>query len=79
MYEEDVRVSSVTPSSAGAGQIAFTPLLLRRYVTGDFVRHSDFWPALVADQEDCPITEHGEGYPFQFKLKCREALSGRAA
>jgi len=48
-----------------------------RWDARDILRSQDYFPHMVADQEDPAITED-TGSLFRFDLKCREALTGRA-
>lgn len=76
LYDEAVRLTSVTAGGSGTGIINFTPTLTRQYGAGDFVRNADFYPALVIDQKE-PAVWESEGGTYNLKMKCRESMSGR--
>lgn len=74
--EELTTVSGFVVQGDAAVRMTLGANTIGRWDARDILRSQDYFPHMVADQEDPAITED-TGSLFRFDLKCREALTGR--
>jgi hypothetical protein len=65
------------PYGDGTAYVSVTPVPSRRYDPRDLLIHDDTYLFMAANQDESALTEL-EGGVYRFKLKCRQAETGRS-